>query len=360
MAVTFLLGILLGATGFYLAKLPGKSFLVPQTIKEKARPLDKYTYENLSKRNWQPTELKIESELDSKPTSLKPPYNFKSYLFSFVVDNKKITGQINVPDNLITRSPDTQVSTILMFRGYAPKESYSTGTGTKNAAAVFSQNGFITVAPDFLGYGDSDPRDEDEMAGRFESYPIALTLLRSLMDPKFVCAPTYESCSVDNWPLSVENLFLWGHSNGGHLALSTLEIANHSPSFADKAFPTVLWAPVTKPFPYSTLVYTDEADDLGKMQRKSLAKFEEDYDVNLYSIHNYTDWIKSPIQLNQGTADEEVPYWWSKEFVKTLKEKHEDKKADFTIFLYPGMSHNMQPGWNTAVARNLAFFNSFR
>ncbi|MEK7521667.1 MAG: prolyl oligopeptidase family serine peptidase, partial [Patescibacteria group bacterium] len=239
--------------------------------------------------------------------------------------------------------------------GYAPRETYETGIGTRPSAAVFAQNGFITVAPDFLGYGGSDPRDEDEMAGRFESYPIALILLRSLIEPKFVCAlPDPTSCPDSSLSTRHTSLFLFGHSNGGHIAIATLEIAGNSPSFAGKTFPTVLWAPVSKPFPFSTLVYTDEADDLGKLQRKNLAKFEEDYDVNLYSVHNYLDWIKSPIQLHQGYSDQEILYWWSQEFEKTLTAKSKTLKA----FYYPGMNHNMTPGWNTAISRSLAFFRS--
>ncbi|OGY07864.1 MAG: hypothetical protein A2700_00475 [Candidatus Blackburnbacteria bacterium RIFCSPHIGHO2_01_FULL_44_64] len=239
-----------------------------------------------------------------------------------------------------------------MFRGWLPQENYQTGDGTKNAAAVFAQNGFITLAPDFLDYGGSDPRDPDEITGRLESYPIALTLLKSAENLKLVCAS--EVCPpMSNVPASTAkrgeqpptSVFLYGHSNGGHLALAALEISK-------KPIPTVLWAPVSKPWPFSTLFFSDETDDKGKTQRKMLAKFEENYDVFKYSIDNYFDQITAPIQLHQGTQDPAVPYAWSDSFYKTLKEK--DK--DITYFKYPGNNHDLAQSWNLAITRSLTFF----
>ncbi|OGY08733.1 MAG: hypothetical protein A2782_03510 [Candidatus Blackburnbacteria bacterium RIFCSPHIGHO2_01_FULL_43_15b] len=342
--------LLFGFSGWYLAKYPLKSTLIPQTVKEKLRPLDKFTYDALSNRNWEVTPMQIEGPLEYKPTTIRPPYKFNSHIFSTTVNNKKVTGQINIPTTTLALKGETLKGypVILMLRGYAPLENYQTGVGTRPSAAVFAQNGFVTVAPDFFGYGGSDPRSTDEMEARFESYVIALQLLYNLSRTSELLFGT------THYPLITNHLFLWGHSNGGHLAIATLEMANHSPSFAGQTFPTVLWAPVSKPFPYSVLVYEDEADDLGKQQRKSLSNFEADYDANLYSVHNYLDWLQSPIQLHQGTADEEVPYWWSKDFANNLK----SRKKDITLFLYSGANHNLTPAWNTAISRTLSFFKT--
>lgn len=50
-------------------------------LKVFSKPLEKYTIENLSKTNFKPSELKIDGNL-----------------FSFDVEGKKVTGQINIPD----------------------------------------------------------------------------------------------------------------------------------------------------------------------------------------------------------------------------------------------------------------------
>ena len=117
-------------------------------------------------------------------------------------------------------------------------------------------------------------------------------------------------------------------------------------------YPSVLWAPVTRAFPYSILYYTDEAEDKGKALRKKLADFERNYDSDLYAMTNFVDRINAPLQLHQGTADEAVPVRWNDEFVADLK------KRNITIgyFLYPGFDHNLQPSWNTAIARDIDFF----
>jgi dipeptidyl aminopeptidase/acylaminoacyl peptidase len=112
---------------------------------------------------------------------------------------------------------------------------------------------------------------------------------------------------------------------------------------------------VSKPFPYSILYYTDEFDDRGKALRKALAEFEKNYNAEVYSLTNYLDWIKAPIQLHQGVSDEEVPLAWSDEFKKILAEK--EKQVEY--YAYPGENHNFQNGsWQTAVERSLNFIKN--
>src|SRR5690606_5347887 len=97
---------------------------------------------------------------------------------------------------------------------------------------------------------------------------------------------------INNW--NNDDVFIWAHSNGGQIALTTLEATG-------KMIPTSLWAPVTKPFPYSVLYYTDESADRGKFIRTELAKFEAIYNADQFAITDYVDRIKAPIQLHQGT-----------------------------------------------------------
>ena len=277
--------------------------------KIKPRPLEKYSIENLSQSRFKPSEIKIEDE----------------HLFSFIADNKKVTGCIDIPDG------NGPFPVIVMFRGYVDQKEYKTCDGTKRAGEYFAKNGFITIAPDFLGYGGSDPEAGNIFESRFQTYTTALMLLNSVEN-------------LNNW--DHKNLFIWGHSNGGQIALTVLEITQ-------KEYPTVLWAPVSKPFPYSILYYTDESDDRGKLIRRELAKFEEDYDVEKYSLLNYLDRIKAPIELHQGTYDDAVPVAWSDELAESLL----DLDINLDYYKYPGTDHNLNPSWNLAIARSLDFFN---
>jgi len=281
------------------------------------RPLEKYAIENLVKTEFKASEINFDKVI-------KETENYTSKEFFFNVDGKKVSGLINVPTG------PGPFPVIVMYRGYVDQKQYYIGEGTQHAGEVFAQNGFITIAPDFLGYGDSDSESSDIFESRFQSYITAVTLLSSVKN-------------IGEW--DQKNIFIWGHSNGGQIALTTLEITGYS-------YPTVLWAPVSKPFPYSVLYYTDESDDRGKLIRSELAKFESDYDVEKYSLTNYLTNIKAPLELNQGTNDNAVPLSWSDLLSKNLKEA----SLDVDYIKYPGADHNMSPLWNSAVENSLNFY----
>lgn len=323
--------ILAGAyLGYFIGKdkKEGTSNFSPISI-IKEKPFDKYTFENLSKTN-------IDSGIIEVNTSINNSSNgkYQSYLFSFNhnpnLDGKSLkstTGQINIP------TKDGRYPIVLMLRGYVNQEIYKTGDGTRKAAGVFAENGFITIAPDFLGYANSDKEADNIFEARFQTYVTTISLIKSLNQ-------------VDKWDNS--NIFIWGHSNGGQIAITLLEIVE-----AD--YPTTLWAPVSKPFPYSILYYTDESDDRGKFIRKELAMFEEDYDVEKYSITNFFDRISAPLQIHQGTQDDAVPIDWTNDFTGRLN----DLEKDISYYKYTNTDHNMLPNWNLVVSRDIEFFNQY-
>lgn len=274
------------------------------------RTLDAYTIENLGKREYKASKIEfgnIISETDQ--------YQIKN--FSYMSDGKKVTGQANVPKNI--KYPPV----IIMVRGYWPRETYRPGDGTRRAAAVLVVNGYLTLAPDQLGYGGSDNPSQDVFEERFQSYTTILNLL----------------ASVD-----AKKVGFWGHSNGGQIALTIGEILN-------KPMPIVVWAPVTARFPYSILYYMNEAPDGGAALRKNLAKFEKRYNGDDYSLTEHADRLVGPVQLHQGLADPDVPVGWSRSLLKKTKA--------IQMFEYPGADHNLQPmdNWDKAMERTVAFFN---
>lgn len=313
------------AVGWFSSRyyyLPKK--LESPVVQIKPRPLDKYAFEILSKKEVPPAQIEIGEIVKEDP-------DFNSYLFSFSFDptlegkeKKKVTGLINIPT---VKGP---FPVIVMLRGYVDQKLYKTGDGTKRAAEFFAKNGYVTIAPDFLGYGGSDKESGNIFESRFQTYTTTMVLLKSLPT-----LPQYNGAIP----------FLWGHSNGGQIALTILEITGEN-------YPTTLWAPVSKPFPYSILYYTDESEDRGKLIRHELATFEETYDVELYSLTNYLDKISAPMQIHQGTGDDAIPLEWTDNLVKNFEKMEEEVE----YYKYPGADHNLQPAWNTVVARNLLFF----
>lgn len=294
------------------------------------KKLAPYTYTALKMTDFLGSEISIDKQL-------KDEEDFLSYLYYFDVRGKKVSGLMNVPKN------PGEYPLIVMIRGYVDAEIYSPGVGTNRGGEYLAQNGFITLAPDFLGYGFSDKGSSDPMEDRFLTYVTALEQISSLKNLNQALEKKSLAARYDN-----NHLGLWGHSNGGQIALSVLEITGEE-------YPTVLWAPVSKPFPYSILYYTDQAEDYGKSLRKLVADFEKDYDVDKYSVANYLDWIKAPIQINQGGLDEEVPQKWSDNLFETLKEMEKDVE----YFTYPKENHNFNQGeWPLVMERTMGFYKS--
>ena len=291
-------------------------------------PLTKYSYPNLKEATYQPETIEFGPIQDEKET-------YVTRLFTYEVEGLTVSGIAHLP----VEAGDYPV--IIMVRGYVDKEIYTPGVGSNPSARYFAQNGFITLAPDRLGYGISDEAPPIDFADRLLAYP---TILQLLANVKKINSSLDEVKSIAQ--ADQERIGMWAHSNGGQIALSVLELSRQE-------IPTVLWAPVSKPFPYSVLYYTDEFDDHGKYIRSAIAKFEGEYDVEKYSLSNYLDWINSPIQLHQGGADDEVPQEWSNELSDTLS----SIEKDVEYFTYSASDHNMVPDWGTAAQSSVQFFN---
>lgn len=302
---------------------------VREKITEK--PLDKYSFDSLRKSAPKASTISLGKVIKDDP-------DFTSFMFYYLVEGKKVSGLMNIP-----QKPGTY-PVILMLRGYVDKDMYTPGEGTRRTGEYFAKNGFITLAPDFLGFGESEGLSGDSLQDRFQTYPTAVTLLQSIPNLNKTLAAT-KSGTIQVDP---EKIGMWGHSNGGHIALSALAIT-------EKPYPTVLWNPVSKLFPYSILYFTDEYDDHGKGLIRILADFQSEYDSEKYSTPNYYKYITAPIQLDQAVNDEAVPIKWSNELNQTLV----DLKKEVTYTTYPGENHNFNNGsWETVVKKSSDFFRT--
>lgn len=321
-------GVVAVLVGYGFSNLPKEGITILEPAPTPApTPLAVYEIENLAGKEIPRGKIEITKVISEKEM-------YTSYLFEHKFDptfnieaEKTVTGQINIPN------AEGYYPIVFMIRGYVDQSIYETGIGTKNAAAKFAEDGFITIAPDFLGYAASSPEAGNIYETRFQTYTTVLSLLKALG-------------SVEKF--DKKNVFLWAHSNGGQIALTVLAINGEQ-------IPTTLWAPVTKPFPYSVLYYTDDSLDGGKLIRRELAKFEELYDADHFSFTNYLRNIKASIQIHQGGADNAIPKSWSDSFVAKMRALEQEIK----YYYYPNADHNMRPDWDTVVARDIDFFRSF-
>ncbi len=318
--LSFSIGFMIGQ--ILLIRTQKPSNLVRQIVD---RSLDKYTIPNLAQVNINQSQIKTVKELKDYPNFTSNEFIMEANLNLDGKTMKKISGMLNIP-KVGEKHP-----LIIMIRGFVPVNDYFIGNGTINASLFFANHGYMTIAPDFLGYGESDKEPENIFEARFQTYTTVMALLKSLDN-------------VPNW--DHKNVFIWAHSNGGNIALTALEATSVK-------YPTVLWAPVSSSFPFSILYYSDEVEDKGKFLRRELAKFEDVYNTDSYSLNNYLNLIKAPIQINQGSVDTSVPVEWSSALAKTLK----DQGLDVNYNLIPNADHQMTPFWNNVIEKDLKYFN---
>lgn len=333
-------------------------------------PLLPYTIDNLAKTAVAAGEVTLE-----KVTVAADDYT--SAIFSFLTsDGKKMTGLMNLPYG---EEATQAAGTVVMLRGYVAPQNYESGVGTKNAGIYFARHGLTTFAPDFLGYGESEAAPEDSWLGRFEKPLQVKQLIADLENNQFVCDQEQISvieekrekkrsdeetrfldlcANLAEVKVKNEQLFIWAHSNGGQIALTTLEII-------DEMLPTTLWAPVSVGFPYSVLFFTDEYEDEGKGMRQYIHSLEEDCDVFDFSHTQHLDKLAAGqrLQWHHGTSDEAALIAWSDEFMDKIKAENKEREDEAQIvvdyYRYEGADHNLRPAWDTVVARDLEFFQSF-
>jgi len=303
---------------FFNQDQQGDKLIIPKvTFNRKVKPLDKYNFEQLRQKEYLGSEITLEEIIAEEDTYI-------SWLFSYLSEGKKVTGMANIP------KLEGKLPVIVMMRGYVDDEIYFTGLGTRKSAGVFAENGYVTLAPDFLGFGGSDTCSADILESRFERPLTVLNLLASVKN-------------LDQ--ADPDKIFFWGHSNGGQIALSVLEITQ-------KPIPTSLWAPVTTGFPDSVLQYIGELDDQGLKVKNAIDIFLNQYDAQKYSIDSYFSDIEADIQLHQGLSDPLVTEDASDLFAKTMA----NLGKNVNYYKYPGNDHNLSKDWDTVLQRDLGFF----
>jgi len=371
-------GVALGVVaGHYVTSsflLPNNSFLSPFVDKtaSTAKPLKKYSIENLSRFDFVTSHITIQEEIDKGD-------DYVEYLFTFTTMGRQMSGQLTLPTTFALHPDQIAAphSVIILIRGWADIETYATGSGTRPVARELAKQGYATLAPDFFGYGQSDPEPNNEWETRFIKPINVIELFKSVqqygIEDGRLDLPNQLQISIP----ATNQIGFWGHSNGGQVALTTLEILS-------QPIPTVLWAPVTAAFPYSILYFGNDLPDEGQEQRAWIAIFEKTYNALDFSLTQHLDRLTGPIQLHHGSADTDAPQGWSDRFALLVEQENERRLStttppdsatsaaqlntdlilapiDLTYYQYSGADHNLRPitHWNTALGRDIKFFSQY-
>ena len=268
-----------------------------------------------------------------------------AYKVSYKSMGLTISARLSIP---ATR-PENIKGIIIMLRGHQSPRGYYSGKGTENPAKGYLQRGWATISPDFFGYGDSSPIPSPRNLHQFYCTINAVELYKSLDKPDFIFSTGVPREDRITLTTSFKKIGLWGHSNGGQVALHFLEIIQ-------KPVPTVLWAPVSLAFPDSWAHY---GRNTGWAER-----FKKEYPVEDFSLIANLDKIApgTPILLEQGDKDTAVPKEWSDALVRAINAENSRReqagrgKIELRYEVYANANHNLNPYWSTILPRDAAFW----
>jgi len=270
-----------------------------------------------------------------------------AYNVTFASMGLTVSARLSIP---AIRQQDIK-GIVIMLRGHQRPDGYYTGKGTENPAKGYLERGWAVIAPDFLGYGSSSPAPSPSFLHQFHSTINAIELYRSMERPVFQYDSGVPQADRISLPSSFSKIVLWGHSNGGQVAIHFLEIIQ-------KPVTTVLWAPVGLPFPESAGHYGRGA--------AWVESFKKDYTAADFSLLNFLDRIApgTNILLHQGDSDRSVPKAWNDALVKAIQDENLRRdssgreKINLRYEVYTGANHNLSPFWSTVLPRDAAYWEA--
>lgn len=315
---------ILSVGGLFILLRDNKSSLVTETTpQDKSQTEDKESdhslestvggsnsfIEVLRKRQFKGEKISVENTIEDHS-------NFTQYLISYPSDTMKIYGVMNVPNG------NGPFPVIILNHGYYNPSSFKSGDGTQNMANILASNGYLTLASDYRGHGNSE-NDSGRRGGHRPEYAIDVLNLIA---------------SVNSIPQAdKKNIGMWGHSMGGEVSLRAIEAT-------DKVKAVVLWAPTSGNAGDNHAFYNGNDSPTADPALEGVSPI------------NYIKYITSPISIHQGSEDTEVNPDWSKELKEALEKQ--DKIVEY--FEYPGEDHNFRNfGWDTISERSLNFYSKY-
>ena len=307
-----------------------------------------YTVDGLRQHDFQSGDIHIRETLEENDF-------YTSYLIDYPSDGLTITGVMQIPVG------DGPFPVIVMNHGFFARSVYNTGDGTDRASAFLAQQGYITLAPDYRSWGDSDISESFFYSGLVIDVINLIDAIPSI--------PEADSGRIG----------IWGHSMGGGVTIKVLTVVG-----AGSSHPVDLKAAVL----YSTV----SADDADIIDRWGMGCFGDiaageqvfgcnssdvipaDLPLNLQTAYHKTasdaeglkkvaayyhlDYVTAPVQIHYGTNDGQVfsgtPPVWSINLVQGLR----DNGKQVELYQYDGEHHSFigEP-WFVFMRRVLRFFD---
>ena len=278
----------------------------------------------------------IESTLSAGP-------DYNRYVVSYQSDGLKLFGLLTIPTGV---KPAGGWPVILLNHGYIPPTEYSTDQSYAEIVAPLAAAGYIVFKPDYRGH-DNSPGIP------YQSY----------VSPGYVTDSLNALASIKTYKDANPNeIGVWGHSMGGNITLHELVITHDFKA-------AVIMAGVVGSYSgildwWKARVATGVLTTQNDLQTDQLL-------LQMVSLHgtpqtNPGFWnaidptyfisdIGTPVQIQVGSADVEVPPSFSQGLVVQLQ----NAGKTVTYHSYPGADHNLSPDTAAAMAEAVSFFNQY-
>ncbi|HUV42713.1 MAG TPA: alpha/beta fold hydrolase [Patescibacteria group bacterium] len=276
--------------------------------------------------------------------TLPPGSNYNRYIASYKSDGLKIYALLTIPQG---EQPETGWPVIVFNHGYIQPEQYRTTEKYVAYIDAFSRNGYLVFKPDFRGHGNSEGKPE----GAYYSSAYTVDVLNAVSSMK-----KYKDADP-------ERIGMWGHSMGGMIVLRSMVVtedikageiwAGVVASYEDLA---INWHhPVHNPQPWVPSQREQAERRPGRQELiDKYGNFEENPQFwQSISPISFVKDISGPIQLQHGTADDEVPLLFSQRLDEALR----NAGKPVELYTYEGDNHNLSNNLDTALQRSVDFFD---
>lgn len=255
--------------------------------------------------------------------------SYRSHFISYKSGDLNISGIMNVPKR------EGRHPVVLMNHGYIDPAIYTNGRGLRREQDYFASRGYIVVHSDYRNHAQSDKDSNVEGNIRLGYIEDVINAIYALKAANLPYADT-------------ERIAMIGHSMGGGIAQA---IMVSQPELVDAY---MLYAPVSTDARESYWRWSTSRPEVVAQIDSTFGNPEKNPEFwdNISPI-NFLEKVQSPIMINHGDRDADVPLEWSQRTHDALKAA--DK--DVIFHTYPGEGHEFGPQWPTVMQRTLDFFN---
>lgn len=265
-------------------------------------------------RQYPGSDITVEQEAGSRGS-------YRDQLISYQSDGLKIFAQASIPN---AAAPSSGYPVIILDHGYVPPAQYQTlSADYRRWIDAFAAAGYVVVKPDYRGHAQSQGTPE----GGHWSPAYAYDNLNLI-------------ASLKRWPVvNASRLGQVGHSMGAHVALRTAVVskdvrATVAVSGVVGSLPDLVnnWPRSPMPNDQPHPVVTGARQKL--VEQHGMPTDDSEFWRNSSAI-NYVADIAGPVQIHHGTADAEVPLYFSQRLDGALTAANKPHE----LFAYEGGDH---------------------